>query len=170
VTDDLLLFQVDGPYEIWAQSERGGRIITAEAGPELFERANGLGDEVGCFVFAIRAGPGMTPWYVGKTANGFRWECFQPHKLNKYNEALVRAGYGTPILFFVVYPRTRGRVSKVAIDELETFLIQVARNRNPALLNKTKDEVPGWAIQGLGTGRGRRSAATVQLARTVGIG
>lgn len=170
LTEELLLFSVEGPYEVLCQEERGGRIIQAEAGSELFERVDSLGRAKGCYVFGIRSGGGTLPWYVGKTAKGFRVECFQPHKLNKYNEAIAKAGFGTPVLFFVVHPASRGRPNRPAIAELEGFLIQAAYITNPQLLNRTRLEGRGWAIQGFGNGRGRPPKSAVKLARTLGIG
>jgi hypothetical protein len=170
VPDERLTFGVDGPYEVLTENGRGGRFITAEAGPELFERTEDLGESVGCYVYGLRSGGGITPWYVGKTTSGFRWECFQPHKLNKFNEALAKTGHGTPVIFFVVHPRARGRANASAIGELEVYLIQTAFIRNPGLLNRTRTEGPTWAIQGLGVGRGRPPNSVVQLARALGIG
>jgi hypothetical protein len=170
VPEELLAFSVAGPFEVLCQYERGGRIVTADAGPELFERVDSLDDAKGCYVFGIRSGGGTLPWYVGKTASGFRWECFQPHKLNKYNEAIAKAGYGTPVLYFVVHPANRGRPNRPAIDELEGFLIQAAYIRNPELLNRTRVEGRGWAIQGFGNGRGRPPRSAIELARALGVG
>lgn len=44
----------------------------------------------GCYVFSIRAGRGVLPWYVGKAEKqSFRAECFAAHKLNIYNKGLA---------------------------------------------------------------------------------
>jgi hypothetical protein len=154
LTDDyLLLFDVHGPRQIpTVQGHRGSRYIGPDQGPEFFVENDDLAQERGCYVFGMRSGGGITPWYVGKTTKSYESECFQPHKLVKYSEAL-HSGVGSPVLFFLVHPRGRGPPSKWAIEELETFLIQTAFTRNPKLLNKTKRGIVYWGIQGLLRGR-----------------
>jgi hypothetical protein len=51
----------------------------------------GLSEAVGCYIFAVRAGRGIRPWYVGKTEKaGFRREVFQDHKFRLYWQVLER--------------------------------------------------------------------------------
>ncbi len=96
----------------------------------------------GCYVFSIRAGRGVLPWYVGKAEKqSFRAECFAAHKLNIYNKVLANRKGGTPLLTFVakhtpnwaiVSPRGSNQKD---IQFLEDFLIASAIQRNPRLVN-----------------------------------
>lgn len=110
-------------------------------------------------MFGMRAGRGITPFYVGKACRTFEQECFAPDKINRYNECLVDYARGSPVLFLVELPVRRGRRNEQAIGELEDFLIQIAVARNPDLLNVKGTLAPAWGIAGvLRSGRGRRSA------------
>lgn len=101
----------------------------------------GLSRACGCYVFAVRSGGGIMPWYVGMNASdgGFRSECFQTHKLQHYNEALRNYDRGTPVLFLI--PRltpTRNFASphEREIEFVETWLMATALRKNPDLKNK----------------------------------
>ncbi|MCO5083880.1 MAG: hypothetical protein M9955_19760 [Rhizobiaceae bacterium] len=104
----------------------------------------GLSEACGCYVFAIRAGRGIKPWYVGKAERqSFKREAVTEDKLNKYELALRAAKKGTPLLYF--YARTtkaRGAFSRPStsahrdIGYLEKMLIGLALKRNKALINK----------------------------------
>lgn len=171
MTEDRFTFGVRGPVKVPLEAERGGRSIDGGTGRVLFQdpEAKGLSSSKGCYVFGIRTSRGLVmPWYVGKTAKGdFESECFAPHKLVKYNRALMKAGRGTPVLIFVVHPRTRGKPNSTAIDQLETFLTQLAAARNTSLLNDTKKEGRWWSIRGF-EGHGRSGRAAKTLARALG--
>ena len=104
--------------------------------------ANGLPDACGCYVFAIKSGGGITPWYVGKAEKSpFKKECFGAHQINCYNDALARYEIGTPILFFVTLLTTGGQFANPrksgdrSIAFLERWLIGQALNKNPNLIN-----------------------------------
>jgi len=43
----------------------------------------------GGYIFAIRAGKGFTPWYVGQAKKSFKQEIFTPHKKDIYNCVLA---------------------------------------------------------------------------------
>ena len=171
MTDEQFVFVVEGPFEVPFEDEPGGRSIDGDSGRALFQdpEAEGLRASKGCYVFGMRTSRGyVTPWYVGKTTKGdYETECFTPHKLVKYNRALTKVGRGTPVLFFIVHPRSRGKPNAEAIDQLETFLIQLAAVSNSALLNDTKKEGRWWSIRGF-EGHGRPSRAARALARALG--
>jgi hypothetical protein len=101
----------------------------------------GIADGVGCYVFGIRSsgGPNVVSWYVGKTSKSFRQECFQPHKLLHYNEALSEYKRGRPMLFLLPKLTGKGKLSKnggtADIDYLEKYLISTAINANQNLYN-----------------------------------
>ena len=100
----------------------------------------GLASAVGCYVFAIRAGRGILPWYVGKTCKqGFYQECLEPHKLNHYNDALDSKKRGVPVLYLVAR-MTQGSKFSTAMPPpeakfLESLLIGMALRRNKELRN-----------------------------------
>lgn len=122
---------------------------------EKDETAN-LPSACGCYLFALKNGNNLTPWYVGKTEKRtFQEECFQAAKIVYYNEVLVDHS-GKPILFLLPRLTNLGkkfskptRVGYSDINFLETMLIGMALEKNPSLLNikKTKllrqMEVPG---------------------------
>ena len=153
-------FQVVGPFGIPVYRGASGRIIRKEDGEEFFKTHQGYGDRVGCYVFGMRAGRGITPVYVGKTNRRFLAECFTSDKLTKYNRCLVDYLRGTPVMFFVVLPKKRGVDNKAHIKELEEFLIQAGVAANPDLLNVKGTKKAEWSIIGvLRTGRGKPSQA-----------
>jgi hypothetical protein len=123
------------------------------------DSAKPLADGIGCYVFGSRAGKGFKPWYVGQSTGAFKRECFASDKRNKYNGILFKGKKGTPVMFFITVVRRKGPVPKKKIDELETFLIQTARIKNPELINiaKTKDK-HDWGIKGIvNAGKGKPS-------------
>lgn len=128
-------FTVKGPFVIPVTQKTGGRIITTADAKKFCESHDFLDKEVGCYVFAFRAAKGLKPVYIGKATKSFEQEVFTEHKRNKYNEALVSRIKGTPVLFFVCLIKGKGPINKLAIDEVETFLIQagLAANKDMAL-------------------------------------
>lgn len=106
------------------------------------ELRNGLSESVGCYIFSIRAGRGILPWYVGLAQKQtFKKECFTPHKLNHYNDAIA-ARKGTPLLTLVPKLTKTERFAKPSkrghkdIEFLENMLIGTCLQRNADLLNK----------------------------------
>ena len=105
------------------------------------ELEHDLADAVGCYIFSIRAGKGVKPWYVGLAARqSFRKECFTAHKLNHYNTAIA-GRKGTPMLTLIPKYTRAGRYAKPRqsghrdIQFLETMLIGTCVRRNSCLLN-----------------------------------
>lgn len=100
-----------------------------------------LSEAVGCYVFSIRAGRGVKPWYVGLAEKQtFKRECFTPHKLNHYNNAIA-GRKGTPLLTLIPRFTPTGRLSKPSrngyrdMQFLENMLIGTCVRRNPELAN-----------------------------------
>jgi hypothetical protein len=117
----LATFDVLGPYILPTRSGRaGGRQIAIHDRDirEQFWDEVECWDRPGCYVFAIRHGRGITPYYAGRTFGTFYGECFQPHKLLKYDRVLSNIRRGTPIMFFLPLTRTRGRMNERAIAEV----------------------------------------------------
>lgn len=157
-------FEVVGPFELEPKVfSTGVKMInrgTTASSLWAEECAGGWEEYNGCYVFGMTNPRGITPWYVGKTANTFEKECFQADKIIRYNEVLADYHKGKPVMFLVVW---MGRWTKVkmprCIDELETLLIQKCYKRNPKLqqVQKTKNG-PDWYIDSVTKGtKGRNS-------------
>jgi len=163
-------FEVHGPFEIPTYAGQAARLIRADEGRSFFSNYPALAKAAGCYVFGMRAGRGITPFYVGKACHTFEQECFAPDKINRYNEALVDYTRGSPVLFLVALPIRRGRRNSQAIGELEDFLIQNGVARNPDLLNVKGTRAPIWGIAGVvRSGGGRRSAEAEAFSRMMNI-
>lgn len=149
---------------------KAARTLTEENVKEFWKQHPDSGGHRGCYVFAIRAGKGWTPGYVGKATKTFKQEVFAPHKLAKYQRFLADYHKGTPMLFFIVAPKKRGQANSTHIGELERFLIQVALAANPELLNIKGTKEEEWSITGvLRSERGKPSAAAKDLKKTLKI-
>ncbi|QYY36868.1 hypothetical protein [Ruficoccus sp. ZRK36] len=124
----------------------------------------------GCYVFALKAGRGHKPWYVGKATKSMYQECLSLDKLNKYNEVLFKGNKGTPVLFFIVLGGNKKKVPKGDIDEMEPFFIQNALTKNPDLTNIQKANVPAWTVKGVVRGgRGKPKPNTTSFRKMMGI-
>jgi hypothetical protein len=147
----LRMLHVFGPFRIPVQKHprfRKVKLIEAKHGRAFWEKLKDrqIAKKQGCYVFALRAGKGATPWYVGKAGKSFKQECFGFHKLSLYNSALFSGKQGTPVLFFVALPGKKNRVAAKIINQIETYLIQIAKLANPDLLNKKKTKPLRWGI------------------------
>ena len=125
----------------------------------------------GCYAFALRAGKGFMPYYVGKATKGFKQEVFTDHKLKKYHEVLVKGSKGTPVLFFVVHPVQQGKDNARVIGDLEKFLIQALVAKNPEdQVNKQNAAPRPWSIKGvLGGPRGKPSNQAIDFRSCMGL-
>ncbi len=111
----------------------------ADLKPHLERHEAGLSSACGCYVFAIHAGKGYTPYYVGQASKSsiFR-EALNPSNREKYNK--VSESAGKPLLFFLPKRtpggkyKKRGRKSNT-INFLERWLIAAAIEKNPSLIN-----------------------------------
>lgn len=132
-------FTVHGPFVVPVEKRKNGRMVSISKLKVFWEETGELRDRKGIYVFCVRAGKGITPVYVGKTGKrSFEYEAFADHKLaNHYNPALLD-GQGTPVLFLIAHPKSKGAVNKRLIDQLETFFIDVAYQKNPDLSNIRK--------------------------------
>ncbi len=129
---------------------------------------------MGCYIFAIRAGRGVRPWYVGKTEAAFKKEVFQDHKFRLYWEALRERRKGTALLYFIAKHTPQGRLAKSSknghssVGTLEELLIGTCLLRNAQLVNKkaTKHfreiQVPGYMNESAGA-RSRKAKSLAQL-------
>lgn len=110
--------------------------------------APSLPDAIGCYIFALKAGKGIRPWYVGKTERAnFKSETWQPQKLLIYGE-VIRAHKGTPMLFLLAALTPEGWFRKpttrrsMSISALEEMLIGTCLQRNNRLINKRATRFP----------------------------
>lgn len=137
-------YEIFGGFEV-PRTEKKNCVDTAEKKAfwhSVEEHAEGLASALGCYVFAMRAGKGARPWYVGKTCRqGFSRECFESHKLVYYNE-VISGQNGTPLMYFVARMTPGGRFSSVApqseVEFLENFLIGAALQVNESLKNRAQ--------------------------------
>ncbi len=173
-------YDVCGPFEI-PRGANGLVDMSRDSKRGFWEEVEkasaGLSGGCGCYVFGIKPGRGLVPYYVGRTnGNTFKGECFQPHKLNHYNMALASTR-GRPMLFMLPKKTPGGAYAKISngghpdIDFLELYLIGVALERNSDLFNKRDTKflrdivVPGI----LNANRGRPKKAVKSLRSTLGL-
>ena len=102
---------------------------------------NGLSDACGCYVFAVRAGKGYTPYYVGRAEkNSILNEFLNPSNIGKYNDVLSYTK-GTPVIFLLPMLTPQDKYRKLATGELkslrflERWLIAQCIEKNPNLVN-----------------------------------
>ena len=138
-------FHPHQPHEIPKQSN--GLVASDKTSLNQFweQLDTALGDElsagIGCYIFSIRAGKGVLPWYVGLAEKqSFRKECFTHHKITHYNNAIA-ARKGTPLLTLVAKYTPRGKLVRPTggshrdVQHLETMLIGNCLGRNYSLQN-----------------------------------
>ena len=166
---------VVGPVEIPFATQAGttGKRIGKSEADSFWTTAVGknVADKQGCYVFGLRAGKGFTPWYVGKSRKQMRQECFDFHKLVKYNEILFKGHKGTPVMFFVVPEGNRKKVAVTAVNDIERYLIQAAVFKNPQIANvhNTKN-LPEWGIVGvIRGGKGKPNKETAIFKKMMSI-
>ena len=131
-----MFFDVAGPFKLSRHTSK--QIITKQSLKELKfeldEWEDGLSDACGCYVFAIRAGKGYTPYYVGQSSKrGIADEALNSTNREKYSQALSE-GKGAPVLFVIPMRTPSGKFRKrkkadgklAAVDFLEQWLIATA--------------------------------------------
>jgi len=163
-------FGVSGPHRVPVCVGKAARTITPDEVKRFWTANPAAGTKRGCYIFAIQAGGGVTPMYVGRATRNFKQEVFTPPKLAKYQQAL--AGYlkGAPVLFFLPSAQGPGAPNRSAIAELEDHLIQSAVSVNPDLLNVHGTKRAALSITGvLRRGVGRPSKAARALKRCLGL-
>ena len=158
-------FEVFGPFEVPMPKE--SRIITRDEGSAFFRAHPHLRRRRGAYVFGLRSGGGMTPIYVGEATRAYEQECFTNDKLLKYAIGMSPYEKGTPILFLVASPQNRGRVNVKVIGDLEDFLIQNAKAKNPHLVNKKGTKEAEWAIRGVVRRKGGKTSGAARALRNM---
>jgi hypothetical protein len=159
-------FTVSGPHLVPVYLGNAGRIVRANEGTQFFTSHPAYATHRGVYVFAIKAGRGYTPQYVGKATKSFGQECFQPHKLAKCNEALADYAKGSLVLFLLSVQAQKGAPPTAEIGSLEDFLIQTGVSVNPDILNVRGTKQASWVIKGLiRSSAGKPPKAAVELKR-----
>ncbi len=139
-------YEVFGEFEVRRKLRKDGRRtldFSKDARNNFWEdveRARaGLRSGAGCYLFAVRAGKGITPWYVGQSKGAFEKECFASHKQSIYRDVMDDTARGTPILFLITRVTPTGKLSKSVqkneADFVERKLIHDATNANSELKN-----------------------------------
>ncbi len=166
-------FDVHGPFRVPTSKHGGGKRLDRKQLGEFWKSAgDSLADAKGCYTFAMRAGKGTRPVYVGRATGTFRRECFTPDKRLKLTNAMTDYRKGAPVLFLVAHAKRKGKPNLKAIGEMEQFLIHNALARNPDhLQNDHFTKKSGWWISGVfRSPRGKPTAAAVKFRKALGLG
>ena len=160
--NNLKRFNPFGPFEIKFENMPGGKRITKDHLQTFWTtmKPNKIGPTKGVYVFGMKVTRTLLPCYIGKTKNSFEKECFTIRNINIYNEEIIhyKRNY-KPFIFFLVYQQEKKqKISDKVIRELETYLINLAVERNPDLANtrgiEDEDRFEIVDIGGSGKGRG----------------
>jgi len=140
-------FDVAGPFKLERFTK--AQIFTKDT-PKCLKATfedwdSGLANAYGCYVFALKAGQGWKPWYVGQAFKRVIWkEATNSDNLAKYNKC-IGDRKGTPYLFALPWCTPSGRYSKKSgadsspsIDFLEDWLIEQSLMRNDKLINSKR--------------------------------
>jgi len=166
----VMTFKVHGPFEVGYVRRKGGRMLIFDDFWAEESDANYLAEDRGCYVFAIRAGGGQRPVYVGKATKTFKQETFNGSNRHKFQSGFSEYGKGKPLVYFVVHPSQKGPVNAKTIADIEDFLIQAGVARNPNLQNIKGTRGPKWSIKGaIRSGVGKRSHPEVQFCNLFGF-
>lgn len=140
------------------------------------EVAEGLSSAIGLYIFSIRAGRGVLPWYVGKSEKaGFSKECFQSHKINHFDNCIA-ARRGTPLLTFIPkltqanhFAQPNGNPQN-DISTLEKMLIGACLQKNKDLVNARDTKIfRGMVVPGyLNTPQGGVANSVKEFKKLIG--
>ena len=174
-----MLFEVAGPFDLTRHGQKN--FITDETlknlKVHLDEWKEGLSEACGCYVFAVRAGKGYTPYYVGQACkSSIAAESLNPSNREKYNKVLSESK-GTPVLFTLPLRTPTGKLRKKsqvggglpALDFLERWLIGHAIEKNIGLINnkQTKFLRQIHVIGFFNAKKGKSTFASQQLSKTL---
>jgi hypothetical protein len=137
-----------GPFKIPTEvPKRGGRQLnlrsikrSGDFWTSLEDAKHGLSTAKGCYIFSMKAGKGVTPWYVGKAGGreGFRQEIFIASNRDHYTRTL-NDKKGTPLLLVLARCTPKKKFSNQTHPSdlvlVEKMLIGLALRKNPKLHN-----------------------------------
>jgi hypothetical protein len=165
--------EVFGPVKITPPRDGLKKHITDETIAAFWEEpvAMEMAGKQGCYIFALHASKGFTPWYVGRATKTFKQEIFHSEKLKKYNKLLWDGKKGSPVMFFVALPGNLKKIPVGVINDMEKFLIQsaVLKNKNVLNTHNTKN-LPEWSIKGVvRASQGKPSAKSLSFKTMMGL-
>ena len=142
-----MMYTTQGPFELPTREGMNGKVLdySNPAKTRFWKHVDnafdGLQFGVGCYLYCIRSGGGITPWYVGQTKLRFNQEVFESHKKVVYQQVLnERVASGTPVLFLIAKLTPSGNVgtsiSKTESKFVERLLIERALHKNYDLMNQ----------------------------------
>lgn len=165
-----LIFEVSKPFKIKLPCKANSENCLECAKQFFTGEAEMYRGKIGCYIFSLRTGRGVMPYYVGKTKRSFEQEIFHLHKLSDHYLSVVERHKGTPMMTFVVCENRRGRKPDSIISDLEKYLIKWALERNPKLSNKKGLPKTRWIIKGvIGNGPGKPNKAARMFKELLGI-
>lgn len=174
-----MIFYPHGPFEIPRQDN--GLVAKAELDSfwdTVNNKIDGLAPSIGCYIFSIRAGKGILPWYVGLAEKqSFRNECFRDHKLVHYNNVLADRKKGTPLLTLIAKYNAKDYLVKPTgnthrdIRFLEKILIANCLSRNASLFNiRDTKLIKEMVVYGLlNTPQGKTAQSISDFKNLIGI-
>lgn len=167
---ELVVF---GPFDIpYGAGNGSSKRIDKSHAQEFVEylKRESLATKHGCYIFALKAGKGFSPWYVGMTSRGFGKECMETYQRDLYNGLLYAGRKGRPVMYFVAAPDTKNKIPAAVCDELEEVLIQSAHARNPGLLNSKRKKIADWSVHGvIRSGKGKVPANAKSFRTMMGL-
>lgn len=168
---DKTIFEVSDALEVPTTKKAVAKTINKDNIKDFWAKNQEYQNQVGCYVFAIRAGKGYTPYYVGKTTKSLYSEALSDNKIKRYQEVLADHKSGTPVMFFITLPLTRGRKNVKFIGQLEAFLINQAFQSNSEISNIQGKKRPKWGIEGVWlSGRGQPKTSSKKFKRCMSFG
>lgn len=133
-----------GPWDADPDDQKGfWKQVQDQEELDGFDR-NALRDAIGCYLFVMKRGEKLVPWYVGKTnaKTGFYREVFTRHKCDHFSIAKqAKPGWKSQMMLFPLITGS-GRFSKAytadkpVIEWMERTLIGMALAKNSELYNK----------------------------------
>lgn len=142
-------YSIHGSYKIKKSSNgliEPGKDVLKEFWENIDQKEPGLSSACGCYLFAVKAGLGIRPWYIGMTTKrSFAEECLGSHQCNIYNNVIAKKK-GTALLFLIAKRTNKDKFVKPSIkvqkdiSYLETILIGAGIEKNKEIQNirKTK--------------------------------
>lgn len=173
-------FTAHGPFEVPIRNAKKSKVLAIKHLEEFWSKdrefsslskrereLRSLSEMRGCYVFAIKASKGYTPWYIGKTKRSFSRECFDNDKLVYYMDAMADKN-GTPVMFFLAVKKP-GPLHRV-IGRVENHFIQTGFLRNPDLKNKRGKAEQIWGIKGvIQGGQGNHGKGALEFKKLFGL-
>lgn len=146
-TDHKMKFIVHGPFIV--EKKKAGTlhnnswVVDEDEILSFKKKHDRYNERKGCYVFATKASKGSIPIYVGLSDTNLLSEAFSSANIKKLNKYLENCTKAKILLYFVVVDKGSFKI----IDECESYLIDLAKNANPKLINQRK--IRKWSIEGI---------------------